>query len=290
MTTSNYRKEYEAQLQGLQAMRAQGGSEAASADASDKPDEAIVKKLIEVLSDSNAKVDDRTAALYRLKEIEFVSPLVDAHRADYIEALRNAAQSKNSELAAGALEVLAAKKDPAARDALLGFLKAPGSAPFPLARAVQLLSYDDHAAVAPAVRPLLETSDDPVLKGAALRVLASDPASEGTFAKILADKAQPREIRALSASGLHNVNPTSFAKVARKIVEDDNEDENLRASCLSTLTHFSDYAANRKDQTFAKSVERLQTTASSVHLKATADRFMERVKQMKQEVNQEREE
>jgi len=53
-----------------------------------------------------------------------------------------------------------------------------------------------------------------------------------------ATRNQTRAVRAACASALHNVNPKRFATVAKRIIGDASEYDDLRATVLSTLTIF----------------------------------------------------
>jgi hypothetical protein len=302
MSPGSYREEYEALLAGQAARRAgqaptprrmtsMATAESTASDVSNRiraielttpkgePPGLKIEEVIAKLADDNEDPGVRQAALAKLKELEFFGSLLDPYRPDYLEALKKAAQSTISDLALRALETLAIHKEPFARDILLGFLKDPKSAIISIAQAIQLLAYDDHSDVISTVRNLLEQVKDPQVIEQAVRLLSSDTGSEGLFAKFLSDKSQPKEVRTLSASSLHNINPARFAAVAKKIIDDDDEDDDLRAACLSTLTHFSDYVKERLNKTFARKIKKLQERSSSVNLKATASRFLQRLTQ-----------
>ncbi len=299
MSTDSYRQEYEAQLAGRAALR---GGEApqrpttVAADAADsdgvasriraielttakgQPPGLPIEQVVALLADDGEDPRVREAALVKLKELEFFGAVLDPHRPDYLEALRKAAKSRLAELARGALEVLAVHKDPFARDTLLAFLRDPKSAVIPLAQVVQLLSYDDHGDVISAVRGLIEKAKDTDVIEEGIRLLSSDPGSADLFTRLLGDKTQSKDVRRLSANGLNNINPTLFATVAGRILDDDDEDDDLRATCLSALTHFSDYAKQRLDTVLTDKVKRLLDHSPSTNLKATASRFLDRLK------------
>ena len=278
MSTESYRQEYEAQLAGRAAVRGGGApqrpttvaAEAPGADdvasriraielttAKGQPPGLPIAEVIARLADDGEDPRVREAALAKMKELEFFGSALDPYRADYLEALKKAAKSRIVDLARGALEVLAAHKEPFARETLLAFLRDPKSAVIPLAQVVQLLSYDDHGDVISAVRSLIEKAKDADVIEEGIRLLSSDPGSESLFTRLLRDKTQPKDVRRLSANGLSNINPTLFATIASKILDDDNEDDDLRATCLSTLTHVSNYAKERLDTVLADKVKRL---------------------------------
>lgn len=302
MTIGSFRQDYEAQLAGRAALR--GGeapkppttmsAEAAAHDdvasriraielttAKGQPPGLPIEQVIARLADAGENPSVRLAALIKLKELEFFGSVLDPYRPDYLEALKKAAKSGVADLVHGALEVLAGHKEPFARETLLAFLRDPKSAIISLAQVVQLLSYDDHSDVISAVRSLIEKAKDKDVIEEGIRLLSSDPGSEGLFTRLLRDKTQPKDVRRWSANGLHSINPTLFATIASKIVDDDEEDDDLRATCLSTLTHFSDYAKERLDKTLTDKVKQLVDRSPSINLKATASRFLERLKQDK---------
>lgn len=293
MSVSDYRKQYEAQL-AAEASHAKvaklatpspmmgvvARAEAVSAiGASKQATASDIKKLVVHVGNATEDARVRTAALLQLNLLEFTGPRLDAQRVSFVKALESAAGSGDKELATAALAQLAARKEDSGRTALLGHLANPAGAPMPLDQTIRLLSNYDHDAVFAPVRDILAKTRETDVKAAALRLLAADKASEKLITTLLNDTTQPIAIRSLAATGLHNLNPDSFAKIGRAIVDDSEENDDVRATCLSLLTHFSDYEKQRSNKRFAASVKRLSTGAGSVHLKAAAARFMDRIEQ-----------
>jgi len=234
----------------------------------------LVEQYLRTLRDGDESVGVRLAALDALKAAEFLGPRFDAYRADYLQTLREvAASARARKLREAVLEVLAIHKDPYAQDVLLQGLRDKKSALVPSAKAVQFLSYDDHAAASPTVRAVFEQADN-TTKQEALRLLASDPASEGLFLKLLKDKSQRTTIRQLSAVGLQNVNPKAFEAAARKIVTDKDEYQEIQASCLAALTTTQGSVAALADKGFAERLSKLRSETRSTNLRSSIKRFL----------------
>ena len=97
--------------------------------------------------------------------------------------------------------------------------------------------YDVHAEHYPLLRAIVENSMQPVLRRAALRLLAADSGSRALMRQIAIDKSEDKQARATAAVALQSLAPTEFAKVARRVVLDDDDDNDLRATVISALTH-----------------------------------------------------
>jgi hypothetical protein len=219
----------------------------------------------------------RRAALRALKAAAFLGHIFDPHRADYTQCLRDVATEPeaDSQLREEALEVLAIQNDDFAQGLLLRGLEDPKSALVRTAKAIQFLAYDDHGKAAPVVRKILDRITDVSAKAEALRLLASDPQSQGLFANLLKDKAQPEIIRTLSASGLKLLNPQAFAQTVRELITDKDEREELRATLLSALTQLRERNETDEDPNFVKEVEDLAKDGADA-LKSSARRFIQR--------------
>lgn len=289
MNVSQYRKRLEAQLAKRAAARkptsraksAKSGSDVKtriafidglSLDAQNA--KSAYAHLFETLRDTSEATAVRAAAFRALKAASFLGPLFSPYRATYLKCLRDIAIDPEPELREDALEVLAIEKIGYAQDLLLKGLKDPKVALVSQAKAIQLLSYDGHADYAPVIRDILSTTNDTTVKEAAIRFLAADPGSDKLLAKLLQDERQPAQIRSLSAAGLRLLNPQVFERLARKIVADDDQDDNLRATCLGALTYIRDFRKSREDPTFVQSVSALFPKTRSRNLRATVKRFL----------------
>lgn len=237
---------------------------------------ALVDGLTATLADESAPSDRRAEALAELKQADFFGSLLAPFRADCTMALRAAARSGDDELRQSALEVLAAYRDPVARDMLIHGLRDPGRALVPPAKALQLLGYDDHGDAVPLAREILSSGPDEETKEEALRLLATDPASVDLLSAVLANRSEHAGSRSVAAVGVQALDPELFGRMARQIVNDEHEDDDLRSACLSALAHLQGHAATRQDTQSAASVGELAEKATSPNLRASAARFLQR--------------
>jgi hypothetical protein len=243
----------------------------------DPKDSKSIRQLLKVLEDSAEPKQLRLAAFRALKTASFLGPAFAPYRADYLKSLRAAATDREREIREEALETLVMEKIDFARRLLSEGLRNPRKALVPPAKAIQLLSYDGHAEVAPLVREIFAKTADPAAKEAALRFLSSDPASAALLSRVLKDRSQPARLRSLSATGLRVANPKAFERTARTIVEDRKEDDDVKATCLGALTLIKDFHRTRDDPSFAKAVASLKGPKHSRALRASARRFMSRL-------------
>jgi hypothetical protein len=236
-----------------------------------------IPALLEILADSSQPEELRGSALASLMAARFIVTAFAPHRAEFIKVARELLPSAGPELRERALEALALEKDPEAQAMLIKGLEDPASALIPAASALQYLAYDDHASYAPAVREIVGSTDDPQLKAAGLRLLASDAGSEKLFRDLMADRDEVSEVRQVSAAALQLVNPEGFEKIARKIVADDGDYDEIRAASLGALAHVKDFVGARTDAKFVATVDDLKTKASGF-LERAASQFLKRSK------------
>jgi hypothetical protein len=294
MDPEEYRRRYEAELAEAAPPshpgRRRGGRAAAAAEERPTPaaranaiaavplDEeglsARVPELLATLRNREEPLRVRMAALQALAALDFLPARFEPFRADYKQALRDVATDPEAELRESALELLAIDKDPYAQELLVAGLERPTEALVPEAKAIQFLGYDDHGEYIPLVREVYKRA-----KGAAreeaLRVLAADPQSERLFARLLKDKSETRNVRRLSASGLQSLNPQAFEKTARKIVADEDEDNDIRASSLAALAHGREVREKPADPKLVETVQKLGEKTRSTALRASARRFLQ---------------
>jgi hypothetical protein len=292
MDPEEYRKRYEADLAQAAPPTQPGrrrGVKAAAADERATPaaranaiaaaplDEDVstrVPELLATLRNREEPLRVRMAALQALAALDFLPARFEPFRADYKQALRDVATDPEVELRESALELLAIEKDPYAQEVLATGLKRPKEALVPEAKAIQFLGYDDHGEYVPLVREVYKRA-----KGAAreeaLRVLASDPRSERLFARLLKDKSETKSVRRLSASGLQSLNPEAFEETARKIVADEDEDNDIRAASLAALAHGREAREKPADPKLVETVQKLGETTRSRALRASARRFLQ---------------
>ena len=274
MDVAKYRERYEAQL----AKAATSAEESAAAPLGEQNLEEQVPDLLATLQNREEPVASRTAALEALAALDFLGPRFAPFRARYKEALRDVATDQPQELRAQALELLAIDKDPYAQELLVQGLQEPTDALVPEAQAIQLLGYDDHAEVAPLVREVYERATG-VAREEALRVLATDPESEQLFTRLLKDKSEKRSIRQLSASGLQSLNPEAFDETARKIVADDDDYNDIRATALAALAHGREARETPVDPKLVETVQKVGESTRSRSIRSAARRFLQSMEQ-----------
>src|SRR5665213_919951 len=235
--------------------------------------DASIRVRVAVLGDAAEPVQLRQAAMQGMRQAAMIPWILAPHRPAYLEALRAVAQSDDPDLRERALEVLAMGKDAFAQKLLLDGLTGASRALVSPARAIQFLGYDVHAGYFPALRKMAAETKDPEVRHEALRFLASDPESQTLLRGFMQDKTLDSQTRTLGAMGLQSLDPAAFAIAARSIVQDDREDEAVRAACLGALTHFPEYRNVTADPAFAELVRKLQSNAITEHLRNSAERF-----------------
>ena len=284
MDVKQYRKRYEAELAkaGEPKRRADEGADEPAARAEAiaaaplEPDDLAerVPELLGTLRDRDEAIAVRAAALDALAALDFLGPRFEPFRADYRQALRDVATDPRRELRESALELLAIEKDPWAQDLLMRGLKQPEDAVVPEAKAIQLLGYDDHAEIVPLAQEVFERSTG-TAREEALRVLATDPQSAQLFTRLLKDKSETASIRAISASGLQSLDPAAFEKTARKIVTDETDYNEIRATTLAALAHGRESREKPADPKFVETVQQLTGKTRSTAMRASIRRYLQ---------------
>jgi hypothetical protein len=235
--------------------------------------EEHLRAIIETLRDENAPVEERIAALQSLQTASFGAKEFEPFRGDYHAALRKLAEDANPALRERALGVLAREKEDFAQKKLLEGLQNPDRALVPPEKALQLLSYGARAEAYIQARKIVDDPPNPLAKWEALRLLATDSSAGPTFEKVLQDKNELRENRQLSASALHALDPTKMQALARSIVLDSDDYDDIRATSLTELTRFGDDSALAEDQSLQQSVDRMEMLGS-VKLRESATVFL----------------
>jgi hypothetical protein len=234
-----------------------------------------LEKIMVVLGDADEPIEVRLAALQSLQAASFNVTAFEPSSGKYRTTLRKVAHDANPELRQQALAALAQQKDGFAQKRLLQGLQDPGKALVPPEKALALLGYDLHADAYKAARAIVENPPSPVAKREALRLLAADPTSAQMFEKILLDKDELRENRQVSATALHSLEPDRFQGLARNIVLDSSDYDDIQATSLTALTQFGDEAKVATDQSLRQSVDRMKTKGSA-KLQQSAKQFLSR--------------
>jgi hypothetical protein len=269
----DYRKAYAAELaKETPSKSAMGAAAQAQSAAGIQPDE--ISRQIGILRDPAQPKDARFEALRNVQTATFMGPRFDPYRAAYRDALRGIAKDEQDQgLRAAALETLSLGNDDVARDLLLKGLEQGLKLPVSIAKAVQLLGHDDHGAAVPIAHKVLAGSYALDAKEEAARVLATDSNAESLLSGILSDKKQPKSLRSVTASSLRTLNPKRFIDVAARIVSDDSEDDEVRASCLGALNHVAGHLA-KIDAAFTKALTNIATSSKSEELRKVADTYL----------------
>lgn len=291
MDVPEYRKRYEAELAKAAQPKARGRAARRALTAQKRPsaaarakaiaaaplqEESLAEQVAELLATLSNREEPRTvrmAALQALGALDFLGPRFAPFRADYKQALREVATDPERELRESAIELLAIDKDPYAQELLVRGLKQPEDALVPDAKAIQFLGYDDHGEIIPLVRQVYKRAKGPA-REEALRVLATDPRSERLFTRLLKDKSEMRSIRRLSASGLQSLNPEAFERTARRIVADESEDNDIRATSLSALAHGREAREKPADPKLVETVQKLSEKTRSPAMRSSIQRFL----------------
>ena len=232
-----------------------------------------LQAILDVLRDVNEPVELRLGALQSLQAASFSVATFSAVQGDYQAVLRQVAQDTDPKLREEALDLLATQKDGFAQKKLLEGLQDSTKALVSPEKALQLLGYDAHAAGLKAARAIIENPPNPVAKQEALRLLASDPSSVPIFEKTLLDKDELRENRQISASALHSLAPEKLQDLARNIVLDKGDYDDIKATSLTALSQFGDSPTLAVDKTLQKSVDRLKAKSSTM-LQQSAGQFL----------------
>ena len=238
-----------------------------------RPDDENLPKLLAMLGDDNEPAEVRLAALKAMQKASFRVVSFATAQGDYTAILRKLTADPNQELRERALAILARRKDGHAQKKLLEGLQDPGKALLAPEKALQLLSYDAHAEAYDAARGIVSQPPSEGAKREALRLLAADPKSAPMFEKLLRDKSETAEIRQLSATALHAINPEKLQKHARELLFDTSEQEDIQASSLTALTNFGDAESVANDEPLLERVDSLRQGASA-KVKQSARRFL----------------
>jgi hypothetical protein len=236
--------------------------------------DAHLQAVLNVLRDKEEPVEVRLAAMDSLATAAFSVIKFESCRNEYIATLREVAQDPDLRIRESALGLLAGAKDGFAQKKLLEGLKDPQKALVPPEKALQLLSYDVHAEAYSVARDIVEEPPNADAKREALRLLAADATSGPLFEKLLRDKDELRDIRQLSASALHALNPEKLQRHAREMLLDESEYDDIQATSLTALTQFGGEAV-AKDKALMRRVARLRRKGSP-RVKQGARRFLDK--------------
>lgn len=201
---------------------------------------AAIAQRIGTLTDSGAGTADRLKAFFDLKAEAISGAVFDAHRADFLQALRTVATDADAWVRRVALATLAAAGDAYGQGLLIQGLQNSATALVAPILALQFLSRDVHAPVLPVASNIVANSGDPALRAEAAYLLGADASSALTLAALLADKTEATEVRRASAVGLASLDPVAFESIARAIAADSTDGAEIRSVSRTGLSLLRD--------------------------------------------------
>jgi len=231
-----------------------------------------LQAMLNVLGNKDEPIEVRLAALQALQAASFSVVAFEQCRGDYLATLRKVVDDPDAELRQRVLGILMREKDGFAQKKLIEGLRNPDKALVPPEKALQLLSYDVHADAYKVARSIVRRPPNGEARREALRLLAADATAAPLFEKLLRDKNELREIRQISASALHALKPKKLQQLAREILLDKSDYDDIKATSLTALTQFGDEAVG-KDEALLNSVDQLKGGASA-KVKQTARQFL----------------
>ena len=243
--------------------------EASSFDPLSKP--TVIKALLRVLATPEEPGELRLAALTVLQQCSVQVATFRPYAADFTTALRTATGSELSELREQAMDLLALHSDPSVQQMLVDGLRNPNTATVEPAKALRMLGYDLHAEHYGLLHDMVQTSSQPQLRRMALKLLATDSGAKDTFARIAADRSDDPVARSTSAVALQALAPQEFDSLAKTIVADDDDHDDVRATVLSALAHNPDDA---DEPTISVARRIAESPKRSPQLKAAARAYL----------------
>ncbi len=234
----------------------------------------LIDELLVLLRDTTVPTDVRIAVLNVLQQISFRMVLFPAKRPDYLATLRSIIEDPDTQLRRRAIGILAREKDEYVQRRLIDGLERRSKALVPAAKAIQFLGYDVHAEYFPILRRIVGHPPNRAAKREAVRLLAADSSSTDLLLTILKDKSESPDVRRISAIALQSVAPDQLEEQARRIILDDDEDDQLRAVSINALTYFANPAALSQDDELTRRVEQLREESGSRNVKQATAGYM----------------
>jgi len=234
---------------------------------------AYINLCLAILSDTDEPQVLRMAVFTFFQVLSFFSRTFKANRSEYMTLLRSLLDDPDNELRTMAAEQLAKQKDEYVQRRLMDGLTGKGKAIVAPAKAIQFLAYDLHAEHFPVVRDLLQNTQDEGTKIEAIHVLAGDPQSKNLLVDLMLDKAQPKEVRVSSVFAVQSAHPDEFLRIAKPVVLDESEDDDVRVASLNALEHNKD--ALYSDKQFAERVSAISASTKSAKLKKMSLRYLD---------------
>lgn len=249
--------------------------------------EDLIDLMIELLRSEDEPEKLRIAAIGAMQLSEFISAIFPGKRPQYLEILRTIVDKEQSEeLRQQAIGILAKSQDGYVQERLLKGLRNEAEALVPPEKAIQLLGYDIHSEYFPVLQDIVKNPPNLFAKNEAVRLLAADADSKNLLAEILQDKSEHRRVRQTSAIALQSLAPAEFERQAEQIIFDDDEYEDIRATCINVLEGSPTVSRSDRENLLTvaddsnrrrgllEKVKELKETASSKELKKVAKRYI----------------
>lgn len=235
-------------------------------------DRTKFNEILALLRDASQPSALRHATLRSLQAASFSSPGWDKCRPDYLSTLRSLVEDPDLALRRRALGLLARANDGSTQQLLMAGLKNPARAVVPPEKALQLLGYDIHTDAYEVAREIVARPPSEAARIEALRMLGADANSTPLFEQVLTDKKESPEARRVAASALQALAPEKLQGHARDIVQDESDDDDVKATSLTAITELGQPAA--VTDSLYQSVDRLRSRSKSSALKKGARRFI----------------
>lgn len=246
--------------------------QAMSLEVDDHPE--LLDALLEYLVDAGNPTVRRLAVLNLLQEISFRMVGFPAKRPEYLAVLRSIIEDPDAQLRRVAIGILAREKDDHVQRRLVDGLEGKSKALVPAAKAIQFLAYDVHSEYFLIAKRIVEKPPNQGAKVEAVRLLAADPSAKDLLVRILEDRGERLQVKMAAAVALQSLDPEEFERQARRIVLDDEEDDQLRALSLNALALFGSPAARSEDDDLARRVESLHSRSRSRSVKRAAAGYL----------------
>lgn len=231
MKASEYRRQVELQLEQAQenALESEGRPTTAPI--------ATVVEALAILRSADSSLQERLKALQILKAASFDAAEFADRAAEFHSLMQKIATDGEADavLRRDALEILVSLEDDIAREVLWDAIRSPNEGAVSVPVALSLLARDDHGAAVDLAREVLSSSESPAARAQAVRILGTVPEAAEELSALLRDKDEAREVRKASAVALRSLSPDIFDDQARRVLEDNEDFPEIRATLEGVL-------------------------------------------------------
>lgn len=210
-----------------------------SADLPIGTNKAFTERLIRLIGDSSQAEALRVAAFNAFRGATFSLRKTASWRPTFLEVFRRVAETEANEVAGLILRLLAQDQDEWALARLAAGLRKPAEAIVPAVQAVQHLAPIDHGDHFDVLRKVAAKNRSRKVREEAIRALATDPASLDLLVGLVQNREEAVSIRQAALLSLRILSPEEHRRLANAILEDTNENAELRALCITSLDESS---------------------------------------------------